>query len=83
VLLSNKSIKIRVEGHTDSRGSDSYNQNLSEERAASVRQYLIGRGVSASRIQSKGFGEQRPIEDNTTKAGRAANRRVEIHITER
>jgi outer membrane protein OmpA-like peptidoglycan-associated protein len=83
VLLSNKSIKIRVEGHTDSRGSDSYNQNLSEERAASVRQYLIGRGVGASRIQSKGFGEQRPIEDNTTKAGRAANRRVEIHITER
>lgn len=83
VLLSNKSIKIRVEGHTDSRGSDSYNQNLSEERAASVRQYLIGRGVSPSRIDSQGFGEKRPIEDNTTKAGRAANRRVEIHITER
>ncbi|MGM0558358.1 MAG: OmpA family protein [Myxococcota bacterium] len=83
VLLSNESIKIRVEGHTDSRGSDSYNQTLSEERAASVRQYLIGRGVSSSRIDSQGFGEQRPIEDNTTKAGRAANRRVEIHITER
>ncbi len=83
VLSDNPTIKIRIEGHTDSRGSESYNQKLSEERAASVRQYLIGRGIDASRMIAKGFGESRPIEDNATKAGRAANRRVEIHITER
>lgn len=83
VLLANQTIRIRIEGHTDSRGSDRYNQQLSEERAASVRSYLIGRGVDAARIASQGFGEERPIEDNTTEAGRAANRRVEVHITQR
>lgn len=83
VLSANPSIRVRIEGHTDSRGSEKYNQNLSDERAASVVQYLAGRGINASRMISKGFGESRPIEDNATKAGRAANRRVEIHITER
>jgi outer membrane protein OmpA-like peptidoglycan-associated protein len=83
VLSANSSIKIRIEGHTDSRGSDSYNQKLSNQRASSVVQYLAGRGIGSSRMLSTGFGEERPIEDNATKAGRAANRRVEIHITER
>ncbi|WP_222615454.1 OmpA family protein [Persicimonas caeni] len=83
VLAANPTIKVRIEGHTDSRGSDRYNQKLSDERAASVVQYLVGRGIDSSRMLSKGFGEDRPIEDNATKAGRAANRRVEIHITER
>lgn len=83
VLEANPTIKVRIEGHTDSRGSDSYNQKLSNERAASVVQYLAGRGIDTSRMISKGFGEERPIEDNATEAGRAANRRVEIHITER
>ncbi|MFP4599710.1 MAG: OmpA family protein, partial [Persicimonas sp.] len=83
VLSSNPDIRVRIEGHTDSRGSDSYNLKLSDERAASVVDYLVDRGVSRSRMDSKGFGEDSPIEDNATEAGRAANRRVEIHITER
>ncbi|WP_204355041.1 OmpA family protein [Bradymonas sediminis] len=81
VLTENPSIHVRIEGHTDSRGRDSYNQKLSEDRAASVLRYLLGRGIDASRLVSQGFGETRPIEDNATKTGRAANRRVEIHIT--
>ena len=83
ILNDNPSIQIRIEGHTDSRGSDSYNKKLSDRRAASVRKYLGDQGVSTNRMTSVGFGEERPIEDNATDAGRAANRRVEIHITAR
>ena len=81
VLVENPSINIRIEGHTDSKGSDSYNLKLSRARAASVLDYLEGQGVDRSRMESVGFGEERPIEDNATETGRAANRRVEIHIT--
>lgn len=83
VLLSNPEIHVRIEGHTDSVGKADYNQRLSEERAASVMSYLVGRGVEPSRMVSQGFGLSRPIEDNSTETGRAANRRVEIHITQR
>jgi outer membrane protein OmpA-like peptidoglycan-associated protein len=83
ILSENASIRIRVEGHTDSRGSDSYNKKLSNERASSVRQYLMARGIDPGRIESIGFGEERPIDDNSTESGRANNRRVEIHITGR
>lgn len=83
ILKDNPTIKIRIEGHTDSRGSDSYNKKLSDRRAASVRTYLTNQGVDGSRMTSAGFGEERPIEDNATDAGRAANRRVEVHITAR
>ena len=69
-----------IEGHTDSRGSDSYNLSLSDKRAASVRTYLTGKGIPNSRIQSKGFGEVRPIASNQTEAGRQENRRVEVSI---
>lgn len=71
---------IRVEGHTDSVGSAAYNQTLSENRANSVRSYLVQRGVAASRIEAVGYGLTRPIADNATEAGRAQNRRVEILI---
>ena len=71
---------IDVYGHTDSTGSDSYNQTLSENRARSVAGYLSSRGVSARRIQSQGFGETQPVADNATEFGRSANRRVEIKI---
>lgn len=71
---------ITVAGHTDSIGSDSYNYNLSQRRAASVSNYLISRGVSPSRINSVGYGKTRPIADNSTDYGRAQNRRVEITI---
>ncbi|SEJ86735.1 Outer membrane protein OmpA [Pseudomonas linyingensis] len=73
-------LAIRVDGHTDSVGSDAYNQGLSERRAASVVDYLIGQGVAAEKLSSQGFGESKPIEDNGTDAGRAQNRRVEIHV---
>ncbi|MFW5966690.1 MAG: OmpA family protein [Persicimonas sp.] len=83
VLENNPDIKIRIEGHTDSRGSQEYNQELSEERAGSIVDYLVDRDIDRSRLESKGYGETKPIEDNATKAGRAANRRVEMHITDR
>lgn len=71
---------IDVYGHTDSTGSDAYNQTLSENRARTVANYLSMQGVSASRIRSQGFGETMPIADNTTEDGRRRNRRVEIKI---
>lgn len=71
---------IDVLGHTDSVGSDDYNQRLSEQRARAVANYLISRGVQSARIATQGYGETRPIADNATEAGRAANRRVEIKV---
>ena len=71
---------IDVYGHTDSTGSDQYNQALSERRASTVANYLITRGVSGSRVRSQGFGESMPIASNDTIEGRARNRRVEIKI---
>ncbi len=71
---------IRVEGHTDSSGSDAYNQRLSERRAAAVKTYLLGRGVSHAKIETIGYGESRPIANNTTPAGRTKNRRVVVKI---
>lgn len=72
--------RINVEGHTDSTGSDAHNQRLSEDRAASVADYLIDRGVGAGSITVYGFGESRPKTSNDTAEGRQLNRRVEIHI---
>jgi len=71
---------IDVYGHTDSTGSDAFNQTLSENRARTVANYLITKGVSAARIRSQGFGETMPVADNATPEGRAKNRRVEIKI---
>ena len=69
---------VEVAGHTDSTGSDAYNQSLSERRASSVSTYLQGQGVMAQRIITVGMGESRPVADNSSAAGRQANRRVEI-----
>ena len=71
---------IDVYGHTDSDGSDAYNQTLSERRAQSVANYLVGKGVQSARIATRGFGETQPIASNATEEGKAANRRVEIKI---
>jgi outer membrane protein OmpA-like peptidoglycan-associated protein len=71
---------ILIEGHTDSTGGDEYNQKLSERRAASVADYLLGAGISQSRLQQVGYGESQPVADNSTTAGRRENRRVEIAI---
>jgi outer membrane protein OmpA-like peptidoglycan-associated protein len=72
--------QVTVEGHTDSVGTPSYNQTLSEQRASSVSGYLINQGVPSSRITSIGYGETRPKSSNDTPEGRQLNRRVEIHI---
>jgi outer membrane protein OmpA-like peptidoglycan-associated protein len=71
---------IIVEGHTDSTGTDQYNQRLSEQRAANVADYLIDRGVRAGNITVYGYGESRPKSTNETAEGRQLNRRVEINI---
>jgi outer membrane protein OmpA-like peptidoglycan-associated protein len=77
---ANPSWKFEIGGHTDSQGSDSYNQNLSERRAASVVRYLTQAGVAASRLTARGYGESRPLipETNDSEAARAQNRRVEL-----
>jgi outer membrane protein OmpA-like peptidoglycan-associated protein len=71
---------VEVAGHTDSTGTDSYNQALSERRAGSVAAYLRSRKISGDRMITVGMGEARPIADNTTEAGRQLNRRVEITV---
>ncbi|MEN9925339.1 MAG: hypothetical protein RL268_1465 [Pseudomonadota bacterium] len=71
---------VDVYGHTDSTGSDAFNQTLSESRARTVMNYLISRGVPAARLRSQGFGETMPVASNDTADGRARNRRVEIKI---
>ena len=71
---------IEVTGHTDSTGSDDYNQGLSERRASSVGSYLVGQQVNSMRIITQGFGETMPTADNTTAYGREQNRRVELRL---
>ncbi|MBA1147609.1 OmpA family protein [Ectothiorhodospiraceae bacterium WFHF3C12] len=71
---------IEVAGHTDSTGSDAYNQRLSERRAQSVAQYLQGQGIRSMRIVTEGYGEQYPVATNETDAGRQQNRRVELTL---
>ena len=72
---------IEVQGHTDSKGSESYNQNLSQKRASAVSEYLFTKGISNNRIRTKGFGENMPKYDNDLENGRSQNRRVEFLIT--
>lgn len=87
-LKSSEEIEVLIEGHTDSKGSDSYNLALSKARAASVRKYLIDHGIDASRLESEGFGETQPVAPNANPdgsdnpEGRAKNRRVELEITQ-
>jgi outer membrane protein OmpA-like peptidoglycan-associated protein len=78
VLAEYEQTVVEVAGHTDSTGTDAYNQGLSERRAQSVSSYLSGRGVIAQRMITLGMGESRPVADNSSEAGRQANRRVEI-----
>jgi len=80
VLIKYPQTVIRVEGHTDSTGSEIYNMNLSEKRAEAVKSLIVQRGVSSDRIETVAFGESTPVADNGTEVGRAMNRRVEIKI---
>ena len=73
-------LRIEIQAHTDSMGEAGYNQSLSEKRANSVRDYMIGKGIAGNRMEAKGYGESQPVADNGTKAGRKSNRRVELIV---
>ncbi len=83
ILEASKEIRhLSIQGHTDSIGKPEANRNLSENRAKSVKAWLVKHGIAADRLESHGFGQTRPIAVNLTDRGRAANRRVEFHILE-
>jgi len=82
-LKKNPTITVEVAGHTDSDGAAEYNESLSTRRAATVRDYLAANGIAGDRMSVRGYGESQPIADNTTRAGKAQNRRVVLRIIER
>ncbi|WP_269619764.1 OmpA family protein [Zhongshania sp. BJYM1] len=82
-LESQKNVNIEIAGHTDSVGSDAYNLNLSQQRAGSVKQFLVDNGIASYRLDARGYGEAAPIASNDTPTGRASNRRVEFRLTTR
>jgi len=79
-LVRNPELRIEIGGHTDSKGSNQYNLELSKQRARVVYQYLIDHGIDKNRLTYKGYGETKPVRSNETEAGRAANRRTEIRV---
>ena len=81
ILLAYPDLRLEVDGHTDSLGSDAYNQQLSEKRAASVRDYLVQQGIAIASVTMQGFGKTQPIASNATAAGRQQNRRVELVVS--
>jgi hypothetical protein len=80
-IKDNPDLKFEVDGHTDNVGGEEYNQNLSEHRATSVRDYLVQEGVATNSVTAKGFGKTQPITSNETSAGRQTNRRVELVVS--
>jgi outer membrane protein OmpA-like peptidoglycan-associated protein len=74
-------LHVAIEGHTDSVGSDQYNQDLSEHRAEAVRDYFVQQGISSSAVEARGFGKSEPIASNDTAEGRQQNRRVELVLS--
>ncbi len=81
IIQAHPGLNLAVEGYTDTTGAADFNMNLSQQRADTVRQFLIAQGLSADAITSKGLGEADPIADNSTAAGRKLNRRVEIIVS--
>jgi outer membrane protein OmpA-like peptidoglycan-associated protein len=81
ILLAYPGLNIEVDGHTDNVGGDEYNQNLSEQRAGSVRDYLVAQGVATNSVTAKGFGKTQPVATNDTAEGRQINRRVELVVS--
>jgi len=81
IVIAHPSLRLEVEGHTDSVGSDEYNMTLSQNRASSVRDFLIQKGINSSFISSRGFGEGQPVASNDTSSGRQQNRRVELVVS--
>jgi outer membrane protein OmpA-like peptidoglycan-associated protein len=80
ILKSQGGVAVIAEGHTDSTGPEAYNMTLSQRRAKAVRDYLVAGGIDASRIETVGYGETQPVADNSTRDGRAQNRRVELDV---
>jgi len=78
VLKDNPEIKFEIDGHTDNSGTAAHNLTLSQQRADAVKDQLVKMGVDASKLAAKGFGDSKPISDNTTLEGKANNRRVEF-----
>ena len=83
VMAQNERLRVRVEGHTDTDGKPDHNKDLSTRRAASVRTYIVGKGVAEERLESTGCGQTVPVAENTTDDGKAQNRRVEFVILRR
>jgi outer membrane protein OmpA-like peptidoglycan-associated protein len=82
VLKANANLKLLVEGHTDNVGKPASNLTLSQKRAEAVKNYLVQKGLDANRLEAKGYGQDKPVADNSTPAGRAANRRVELKLSQ-
>jgi outer membrane protein OmpA-like peptidoglycan-associated protein len=80
ILLAHKGLTLQIEGHTDSVGSDDFNQQLSERRSDSVRDFLAEEGVATSAMSARGFGKTQPVSSNDTAEGRQRNRRVELVV---
>ncbi len=80
ILRSNMKLRVSIEGHTDNRGKASYNRELSKKRADSVKRYLVSKGIAEDRLETAGWGPDKPIADNKRSSGRAMNRRVEFNI---
>lgn len=79
MLREHAELRLSIEGHTDSDGIEGYNQDLSERRAAAVKHFLVDRhGIDEARLQTTGFGESRPVADDSTAEGKEQNRRVEL-----
>jgi OOP family OmpA-OmpF porin len=83
VLKSHPNVRVEVQGHTDNIGDPKYNLDLSDRRAVTVKKFLIEKGVATHRLESKGYGETKPIADNNTNEGRAKNRRIEFKVLSR
>jgi len=81
IISGHPGLRLDVEGHTDSVGGDDYNQRLSEQRGATVRDYLTRQGMATSSVSAKGFGKAQPVATNDTAAGRQQNRRVEMVVS--
>ena len=80
ILINHPDVKVEVQGHTDNVGSDQHNQLLSLQRALTVRNYLISKGVATNRLTTVGYGKTRPVADNKTEQGRSMNRRIELKV---
>ena len=82
ILKNNPSLNLEIEGHSDNVGNPTYNLTLSERRANSVKRYFQEHGINEQRLKSRGYGQEKPVADNNTSAGRAKNRRVELKLTQ-